>query len=115
MKCTALWKKMMNITLKKTSLILFLSAASMSTSIAFGQTQFQNGEYIRVAHSERDSGDKDKEVQQERSRSRERSNSNARSTAERDDARKGGLSVDERRALRQQIDEAGREIYKPRR
>lgn len=113
---TALWKKMrMNITLKKISLMLFLAVASISAASAFAQPQYHDDGFIRVAQNDRGRGHQGRDVQQERERSRDRSDNNGRGNAERNDNRRGGMSPDERRALRQQIDEAGREIYKPRR
>jgi len=105
----------MNITLKKISLMLFLTVASISASSAFAQSQYHRDGYLRVAQNERARGHQGKEGRQERERSRDRSDNNGRGNAERNDSRRGGMSADERRALRQQIDEAGREIYKPRR
>lgn len=104
----------MNITLKKISLMLLLWVASVSASSVFAQSQYRNDGYRQVAYNERNRS-QDQEGKQERGRSRERTNNGGRANDERSDTRKGTMSADERRALRQQIDEAGREIYKPRR
>lgn len=105
----------MNITLKKISFLFLLGVASVSTTTVFAQSQYRDGGYLHVAANERDNRQQDQEGQQDRGRSRDRGDNNARGNGQRSDARKGVMSADERRALRQQIDEAGREIYKPRR
>jgi hypothetical protein len=118
-ECPVLWKKMiMNITLKKIGLLFFLAVASIPAASVFAQPHddgFMRAGFIRVAHNERDRGRQNREAQQDRERSRGRYDDDGRSNAGRSGNRGGGMSADERRALRQQIDEAGREIYKPRR
>lgn len=104
--------KIMNITLKKISLMLLLGIGSISTSSVFAQSQYRDDGYRHAADSERD---RSQGREQQRGRSRDRDDNDARGDSQHNDARKGRMSADERRALRQQIDEAGREIYKPRR
>lgn len=104
----------MDLTLKKTSLMLLLGVASIVSSSVFAQSQYRDDGYRYIASNERERS-QGREAQQERGRSRDRGDTDARDNGQRNDARRGGMSADERRALRQQIDEAGREIYKPRR
>jgi hypothetical protein len=94
-------KAIMNITWKRLSVILLLASTFASTSIVFAQSwgyRDQGGQQDRRGNDQRQSADRGRQpdrVEQPR--------------------RDSKLSPDERRALRQQIDEAGRDIYKPRR
>lgn len=109
---------MMNITLKRTGLMLLLAGALMSASIAFAQPY--GDFYAFHVRNDRHQSNQDNRGNDDRRQSRDRSSDNggrnADRGADRNESRRGErLSPDERRALRQQIDEAGRDIYTPRR
>jgi hypothetical protein len=87
---------MMNITWKKSGAILLLACTFAGTSTAFAQSWGYRSQ---------------NDGQQDRRQSNERAD-NGRTDQSR---RESKLSPDERRALRRQIDEAGRDIYAPRR
>jgi hypothetical protein len=85
-------KDMMNITWKRLGAFLLLACALAGTGSAFAQSWGVGGNN-----------------QQDR-------RGNDQRQADRGDQRRDSrMSPDERRALRQQIDEAGKDIYKPRR
>jgi hypothetical protein len=110
---------MMNITLKRMGLVLLLVSVFAGTTAAFAQARFQGnafgGSYVqsedRYRGNQNRGGDDGRRQQAERyydgNRNMERQQDQSR--------RDGRLSADERRALRRQIDEAGRDIYAPRR
>ncbi len=104
---------MMNITLKRTGLILLLATCFAGTTTAFAQSRFQDNSFGFFAQNDgRQRSNHDRRGGDERRQSGERGDRGDRGSQQRRDDR---LSPDERRALRQQIDEAGRDIYAPRR
>lgn len=109
----------MNITLKRTGLMLVLASALASSTVVFAQSRFQDGAYGHVAQNDdRFRSNQDRRGDEGRRQSQDRYNgNNDNRNAERSDQarRDPRLSPDERRALRRQIDEAGRDIYAPRR
>jgi hypothetical protein len=109
-------KTMMNITLKRTGTLLLLAGALSGATLAFAQPRFLNDSYAFNAQNERHRSNQDRRGNEDRGSSRDRSGDNAGRNAERNEPRRGErLSPDERRTLRRQIDEAGRDIYTPRR
>lgn len=110
----------MNITLKRTGLMLVLASALASSTVVLAQSRFQDGAYGHVAQNDDRfrSNNQDRRGDDGRRQSNDRNNGhNENRNAERSDQarRDPRLSPDERRALRRQIDEAGRDIYAPRR
>lgn len=99
----------MNITLKRLGTILLLTGSLASTSVAFGQSRYQGNGWGSGAHNDRHQDRRGDDRRQSFDRNE---NGGGRQDQSRRDSR---LSPDERRALRQQIDEAGRDIYAPRR
>jgi hypothetical protein len=87
----------MNITWKKSGTIFLLACALAGSSTAFAQSW--------ESRSQNDG-------QQGRRPSNERADNSRQADQSKRDSK---LSPDERRALRRQIDEAGRDIYTPRR
>lgn len=110
---------MMNITLKRTGLVLLLISTFASTSMALAQSRFQNnpfGSYVQSDNRYR--GNPDQGGYDNRRPSNDRgydNNRNMERQQQEQSRRDARLSPDERRALRRQIDEAGRDIYAPRR
>lgn len=84
---------------------MLFGCAFAGTATASGQSRFQG---IYAQNDERHRGNQDRRDGGERQSYRYDSN-------ERSERQAGRLSPDERRALRRQIDEAGRDIYAPRR
>lgn len=100
------WNNEMNITLKRTGLILLLIAGFAGSTAAWAQSRYDHsyGYFAQDGRQQRQNDRRDME------RRRDERN-DYRQQQRRDDR----LSPDERRTLRQQIDEAGRDIYAPRR
>lgn len=97
---------MMNSTLKKTAWILLFAACMGSATVAGAQSRF-SGYGFQAQEDNRRGGDSRRQQSERYEQQR-----NAERAQQR---RNDRLSPDERRTLRQQIDEAGRDIYAPRR
>jgi hypothetical protein len=96
---------MMNTTLKRLGTFLLLAGIAATTSTAFAQNW---------GYREQDNRQQQDRRADDR-RSYERFNSDRQAERSEQPRRSSRLSPDERRTLRQQIDEAGRDIYRPRR
>jgi hypothetical protein len=101
------WDNEMNITLKRTGLILLLVAGFAGSSATLAQSRYDHsyGYFAQDGRQQQRQNDR-------RDTDRRRDDRNDYRQQQRRDDR---LSPDERRTLRQQIDEAGRDIYAPRR
>ncbi|MNS06982.1 hypothetical protein D3C72_384170 [compost metagenome] len=113
-------KMMMNITLKRTGLVLLLVSTFASTTMAVAQSRFQTNQFGSYVQSDnRYRGAQDQGGNDARRQSNDRgydNNANRNMERQQEQSRRDArLSPDERRALRRQIDEAGRDIYAPRR
>ena len=110
---------MMNITLKRIGLVLLLVSTFASTTMALAQSRFQNNSFGSYVQSDnRYRGNQDQGHYDSRRQSNDRAydnNRNMERQQQEQSRRDARLSPDERRALRRQIDEAGRDIYAPRR
>lgn len=96
----------MNTTLKILGTVLLLAGtASAAASTAVAQNWGYGSQGGRQQQERRD----------DRRQSYDRYNSDRALESDEQSRRSSRLSPDERRALRQQIDEAGRDIYRPRR
>lgn len=103
----------MNITLKRIGMTMLLASALVSASTVFAQSNFQGYAFgYGTQNDDRNRSNQDKRGNDDRRQSADRFNDNRNAEQSRRDPR---LSPDERRALRRQIDEAGRDIYAPRR
>ena len=98
----------MNITLKRIGLIVLLVAGFAGTSAAIAQSRYQDHSFGFFTQDGRQRPNADRRGA---GSEQERRNNEREARQRRDDR----LSPDERRTLRQQIDEAGRDIYAPRR
>lgn len=106
----------MNITLKRIGMMILLASALSSTSAVFAQSGSQAYTYGYGAQSnDRNRSNQDKRGDEDRRQSADRFNGNNSNRNTEQSRRDPKLSPDERRALRRQIDEAGRDIYAPRR
>jgi hypothetical protein len=110
----------MNITLKRTGLMLVLASALGSSTVVLAKSRFQDGDYGHVAQNDdrfRSNQDRRGDDGRRQPQDRYNGNNNDNRNAERSEQarRDPRMSPDERRALRRQIDEAGRDIYAPRR
>lgn len=109
----------MNNTFKRMGLMLVLATTLASTTVVFAQSLLQGNAFIHVSQNDdHNRSNQDKRGNDDRRQSSGRYNdNNANRDAERAEQsrRDPRLSPDERRALRRQIDEAGRDIYAPRR
>lgn len=103
------WNNEMNITLKRIGLIVLLVAGVAGTSVAVAQSRYQDHSFGFFAQDGRQRPNAERRGAGNQQRDRR---NNEREARQRRDDR---LSPDERRTLRQQIDEAGRDIYAPRR
>ncbi len=108
---------MMNITLQRVGLVLVLLAAFADTTTAYAQSRFQGNAFGYVAQDDaRQRFNQDRRRDNSQGRGNERRDGADRNAGRQDQGRRDPrLSPDERRALRRQIDEAGRDIYAPRR
>lgn len=107
----------MNITLKRIGLALVLASMFAGTTAALAQSRYQGNTFdLQAQNNDRNSSNQDRRGTDDRRESNDRY-SRANRDAERANQgrRDPRLSPDERRALRRQIDEAGRDIYAPRR
>ncbi|HTH45786.1 MAG TPA: hypothetical protein VL528_11960 [Oxalicibacterium sp.] len=97
----------MNTTLKRLGTFLLLAGMAATTSTAFAQNW---GYRTQDSRQQQDRRADDR-------RAYDRFNSDRQSERNDQDQQRRGtrMSPDERRTLRQQIDEAGRDIYRPRR
>lgn len=109
---------MMNITLKRMGLVMLL-AAFAGTTAAYAQSRFQGSAFGYAAQDDsrqRFNQDRRGDDGQRQARERRDDYGADRNAGRQDQGRRDPrLSPDERRALRRQIDEAGRDIYAPRR
>lgn len=109
----------MNITLKRIGMTVLLASALTSATVVFAQSGFQGYAFgYGTQNDDRNRSNQDKRGNDDRRQSADRFNdNNANRNADRGEQsrRDPKLSPDERRALRRQIDEAGRDIYAPRR
>jgi hypothetical protein len=101
------WNNEMNITLKRAGLILLLVASFAGSTAAFAQSRYDNSYGY--------AGQDGRQQRQNDRRDTDRRRSDDRNEYRQQQRRDDRLSPDERRTLRQQIDEAGRDIYAPRR
>jgi len=113
---------MMNITLKRIGLVLLLISTFASTTMALAQSRFQNNPFgsSYVQSDNRYGGNQGQGGYDGRRQQNDRgydnnANRNMERQQQEQSRRDARLSPDERRALRRQIDEAGRDIYAPRR
>ncbi|WP_353156682.1 hypothetical protein [Herminiimonas fonticola] len=110
---------MMNITLKRMGLVMLLLAAFAGTTAAYAQSRFQGSAFgYAVQDDSRQRFNQDRRGDDGQRQARERRDDYGadRNAGRQDQGRRDPrLSPDERRALRRQIDEAGRDIYAPRR
>ncbi len=108
---------MMNITLKRMGLVLLLVSTFAGTTAVFAQSRFQSNTFGSYVQNDRNRGEQNRGGDDGRRQQAERNYDNNRNMERQQDQsrRDGRLSADERRALRRQIDEAGRDIYAPRR
>lgn len=106
----------MNITLKRIGMTMLLASALLSTSTVFAQSGFQGYAFgYGTQNNDRNRSNQDKRGNDDRRQSADRFNDNNANRNAEQSRRDPRLSPDERRALRRQIDEAGRDIYAPRR
>lgn len=107
----------MNITLKRMGLAIVLASMFASTTMAFAQTQFQGNAFdLQAKNNDRNRSSQDRRGAGDGRQANSRSNNGNRDAERANQGRRDPrLSPDERRALRRQIDEAGRDIYAPRR
>ena len=112
-------KMTMNITLKRIGLMLVLASTLAGSMAASAQSRFQGNAFgFSAQNDDRYRTNQERRGDDGRRQSGDRPyDNNANRNAERADQsrRDPRLSPDERRALRRQIDEAGRDIYAPRR
>jgi hypothetical protein len=106
----------MNITLKRTGMTMLLASALASTTSVFAQSSFRGYAFgYGTQNVDRNLSNQDKPSNDDRRQSADRLNDHNANRNEEQSRRDPKLSPDERRALRRQIDEAGRDIYAPRR
>jgi biopolymer transport protein ExbB/TolQ len=106
----------MNITLKRIGTMMLLASASVSTTAAFAQSRLYETSFMHVSQNDdRNRSNQDRRGNDDRRQSADRANDNNANRNAEQSRRDPKLSPDERRALRRQIDEAGRDIYAPRR
>lgn len=98
---------------------MLLISTFASATMAFAQSRYQNNPYGSYVQSDnRNRGGQDQGAYDRRQSNERGYDNNANRNMERQQEqsrRDARLSPDERRALRRQIDEAGRDIYAPRR
>lgn len=95
---------------------MLLAGVLTSTTMAFAQSGFQGYAYGYGSQNvDRNRSNHDKRGNDDRGQSGDRFNDNNANRNAGQSRRNSQLSPDERRALRRQIDEAGRDIYAPRR
>lgn len=95
---------------------MLLASAFVSTTSVFAQSGFRGYAFgFGAQHEDRNRSNQDKRDNDDRRQSAERFNDHNANRNEEQSRRDPKLSPDERRALRRQIDEAGRDIYAPRR
>lgn len=106
----------MNITLKRIGMTILLASALTSTAVVFAQSGVQGYAFgYGTQNDDRNRSNQNKRGGNERRQSADRFNDNSANRNAEPSRRDPRLSPDERRALRRQIDEAGRDIYAPRR
>ncbi len=106
----------MNITLKRSGMMILLAYALSSTPAVFAQSGSQAYPYsYGMQSSDRNKSNQDKRMDDGKRQSPDRVNDNNANRNAEQSRRDPKLSPDERRALRRQIDELGRDIYAPRR
>ena len=95
---------------------MLLASALASTSTVFAQSSFQGYAFgYGTQNDERNRSNQDKRGNDDRRQPADRANGNNANRNAEQSRRDPKLSPDERRDLRRQIDEAGRDIYAPRR
>lgn len=98
-------------------LALVLASMFASTTTALAQSRFQGNTFeLQAQNNDRNKSNQNRRGADDRAPSNDRYSTSNRAAEPTNQARRDSkLSADERRALRRQIDEAGRDIYAPRR
>lgn len=95
---------------------MLLASALTSTTVVFAQSGFQGYAFgYGTQNDDRNRSNQDRRGNNDKRQSADRFNDNNANRNAEPSRRDPRLSPDERRALRRQIDEAGRDIYTPRR